>query len=94
MGITSPLEFPLKNGTTRVVAKNVFLEKQVVFPHGQHGLLRFSQKLPGSPFFRESTLRGNKKVFKFLSFTNSDVLHRPSLVPQMSQVCRLVKYVG
>ena len=71
--------------------KRFFLEKQVVFPHGQHGLLRFLQKLPGSPFFRESTLRGNKNVFKFLPFTNAAVLHRPSLVPQMSQ--RVVKQI-
>ena len=32
--IISPLEFPLKNGTTRVVAKDSFFAKTCVFPHG------------------------------------------------------------
>ena len=48
----SPLEFPLKNGTTRVVAKNVFFAKTGGFSTWLTRTPHFLQRLPGSGFFR------------------------------------------
>ena len=61
IGKVSPLQFPLKNGTTQVVAKKTFFcaktgGKATWRSRSPHIL----QTLPGSGFFREGILRGNR----------------------------------
>ena len=58
----SPLESPLKNGTTRVVAKNVFFAKKWLQSTWRTRTPHFLQRLPGSGFFREGILRGNRQA--------------------------------
>ena len=61
-----PLEFPLKNGTTRVVAKNFFLLKLVVNPHGEPGLSIFCKGFLGQDFLERAFWEGIEKLIEFL----------------------------
>jgi len=81
----SPLQFPLKNGTTRVVAKNVFLLKQAVNPHGEPGLPIFCKGVLGQDFSERAFWGAIDKLFEFLQLAKTAVVRRPSFVSQMSQ---------
>jgi hypothetical protein len=60
IGKVSPLQFPLKNGTTQVVAKKrFFVLKLVVKPHGEAGVPIFCKRFLGQDFL-EGILRGNR----------------------------------
>ena len=80
------MEFPLKNGTTRVVAKNIFFCAKI----GGKSTWRtrtpyFLQRLPGSGFFREGILRGNRQADWIFAIGKTAVVRRPLFASQMSQ---------
>ena len=82
------MEFPLKNGTTRVVAKNVFFFAKT----GGKSTWRtrtphFLHRLPGSGFFREGILRVNDKLIEFLQIGKTAVVRRPLFA---SPICEAI----